>query len=74
MEQINSIRCQLKRRLGQRVNVKASHGRKRYSFHEGTICGVYPNVFTLSVTEDGVERKYSYSYSDVLTKNVQFLP
>ena len=74
MEKINVIRCRIERRLGRRVSVRACQGRKRYALHEGVLCGAYPNVFTLRVMQDGAERIYSFRYSDVLTRNVQFLP
>ena len=56
--------------LGSRVRVSADIGRKRISHYDGVICGVYPNVFTLGVQLDGVERKLTYSYNDILTKTV----
>ncbi len=70
MQEINRIKARVGGMLGRRVKVSADIGRKRITHYDGIICGVYPNVFTLSVQLDGVERKLTYSYNDVLTKTV----
>lgn len=71
MKEINRIRLRVEEMLGRKVRVSADMGRKRITHYNGVVCGVYPNVFTLSVIMDGTERKLTYSYNDVLTKTVK---
>lgn len=71
MKEINRIRARVEEMLGSKVRVSADMGRKRITQYNGVVCGVYPNVFTLSVIMDGTERKLTYSYNDVLTKTVR---
>ena len=71
MKEINRIRSRVEEMLGRKVRVSADMGRKRITHYNGVVCGVYPNVFTLSVIMDGTERKLTYSYNDVLTKTVK---
>ncbi len=71
MKEINRIRARVEEMLGSKVRVSADMGRKRITHYNGVVCGVYPNVFTLSVIMDGTERKLTYSYNDVLTKTVK---
>ena len=70
MHEINRIKARVGRMLGRKVKIVADTGRKRINRYDGVVCGVYPNVFTLSVELDGVERKLTYSYNDILTKTV----
>lgn len=61
--------------VGQKVKVRANMGRHRYNVSEGIILETYPSIFTIKVQDDNMDNtrdKYvSYSYTDVLTKNVQ---
>ena len=61
--------------VGQKVRVRANMGRHRYNVSEGIISETYPSIFTIKVQDDNVdntrEKFVSYSYTDVLTKNVQ---
>ncbi len=52
--------------LGKKVMAKVDVGRNKFEYHEGIILNVYPFLFTLKV---GNEIK-SFSYADVLTKNI----
>ena len=61
--------------VGQKVRVRANMGRHRYNVSEGIISETYPSIFTIKVQDDNVgntrDKFVSYSYTDVLTKNVQ---
>jgi len=73
VQQLNHIKDQVESQLGKTVRIKANMGRKRTFHYSGVICGVYSNVFSLSVEKDGAQRILTYSYKDILTKSVQFI-
>ena len=72
---VNEVRKVLGHYVGQKVKVKANMGRHRYNISEGIISQTYPSIFTIKLNneEDNNARDkfVSYSYTDVLTKNVQ---
>ena len=70
---VNQVRKVLGSYVGQKVRVRANMGRHKYNVSEGIISQTYPSIFTIKV-EGGVDAKgnfVSYSYTDVLTRNVQ---
>jgi uncharacterized protein Veg len=60
---------------GRRVRVRANKGRHKYAVAEGVICESYPNIFTIRLNAEGnlAERLVSYSYTDLLTNDVQIV-
>ena len=72
---VDEVRKVLGHYVGQKVKVKANMGRHRYNISEGIISQTYPSIFTIKLNneEDSNARDkfVSYSYTDVLTKNVQ---
>ncbi len=52
---------------GKDVFVKVNVGRNKYEYYEGRIENVYNNIFTVRV----FELIKSFTFSDVLTKDVQ---
>ena len=52
--------------------VKSNLGRRKYDILEGVIKDLYPCIFTIEVDgKDDSPQLYSYSYTDVITKDVQ---
>lgn len=45
--------------------------RKHIMDAEGELTAVYPNIFTVNITEDGIKRKHSFQYADLLTHSVE---
>ena len=73
---VNQVREVLGHYVGQRVKVKANMGRHRYNISEGIISETYPSIFTIKLKNDDTSKNardkfVSYSYTDVLTKDVQ---
>lgn len=64
IEKVKSIVSDLK---GQEVFIKVNVGRNKYEHFEGKIENVYNNLFTVRV--DNLVK--SFTFSDVLTKDVQ---
>ena len=60
---------------GRKVRVRANKGRHKFLIAEGVICDSYPNIFTVKLNAQGnlTEQLVSYSYTDLLTKDVQIV-
>lgn len=72
MADVSDVRKAVFRHRGSKVVVRANKGRHKYDVNEGIIKEVYPYIFMLEVTNKDDENKMiSYSYSDLLTKDVQ---
>ena len=68
---ITEIKQLLDARVGQKVLVTVQTSRKRVNQVRGTLAQTYPAIFVvhLSDEQDSLQR-VSYSYTDLLTKNV----
>ncbi len=63
---INKIKASIKDLKGQRVSLIVNLGRNKEEFYEGILENIYPFLFTVKV-KDQIK---SFTYSDVLTKDV----
>lgn len=63
---IQKIRETLMEKQGENLILKIDIGRNKYEVYEGILDNLYENIFTVNI--NGLKR--SFSYSDVLTKNV----
>lgn len=63
---IQKIRNQISEMAGKKVLAKIDIGRNKYEYIEGTVSGIYPFLFTIKTKSE----TKSYSYADVLTKNI----
>jgi len=72
---ILSVRRAVDANIGRRVRVKANKGRHKYAVAEGVLMKSYPSIFTVRLDANGdlSERLVSYSYTDVLTRDVQLV-
>ena len=67
-----NIKTGIGRHVGKSVIIMANKGRKKIVTKRGTIEGVYPSVFMVSYQGEGeITTRVTYSYTDVLTENVQ---
>ena len=72
MADVSDVRKAVFKHRGSKVVVRANKGRHKYDVNEGIIKEVYPYIFMVEVTCSDEENKLiSYSYSDLLTKDVQ---
>ena len=70
---LGNVRRALNKHVGSKVLVKRNLGRHKYDVMEGVITETYPCIFLVQVKneeEDSVQT-LSYSYTDVITKDVQ---
>jgi uncharacterized protein Veg len=72
VNRVDMIRDELKRRMGERVRVRANMGRSRVVERTGSIVAVHPSLFIVEVEERrGRTARQSYQYVDVLTGTVE---
>lgn len=76
-KELVKIKSDLSENVGSKVRLRSKHGRKQYMVREGVIENTYPSIFIVKLdTQDTfspVERRVSYSYTDVLTKSVELV-
>ena len=60
-------------RRPKQVKIRANRGRHKIDVTEGIIRETYPSIFLVEVENklDDTTQKISFSYTDVLTKDVQ---
>ena len=73
-KEIEIIRRNILTCKGEKVRLSSKKGRKRTVVHEGIIEDAYENVFILISNKVGdSNRKISFSYTDILTRTVDFI-
>lgn len=70
---INRVRHAVRSQLGNKVMIKANKGRHKIDVTEGIIKETYPSIFIVQVDNkyEATKRLVSFSYTDVLTKDVK---
>lgn len=73
---VSKVRREIISHVGSRVKIKANKGRNKMDITEGIITQTYPSIFLIQI-DDGVGsesvKTMSFSYADVLTKDVQMM-
>ncbi len=69
------VKKSLQQNIGRTVRLTSKRGRKKVVVRKGVIESIYPCIFTVKldniIDENGEKRRVSFSYADVLTKNVE---
>ncbi len=60
---------QIKDMKGTSIKIKVNRGRNKIEEIEGIVESVYPSIFTVRSTEGELS---SFSYSDILARNILF--
>ena len=70
---VSKVRKQVHSHVGSRVKVKANKGRNKMDIMEGIISETYPSIFLVKIEDSNHEsvKTMSFSYTDILTKDVQ---
>lgn len=70
---IKKVKSSLDKNIGNRVKIRSNRGRHKIDVAEGVICETYPSIFLVEIFNklDDSTQKMSFSYTDVLTKDVQ---
>ncbi|MFO7172849.1 MAG: Veg family protein [Bacillota bacterium] len=68
------IKRDLDSHIGARIRLRANKGRKKVLEREGILEQTYPNIFTVRIRDGSLgERRVSYSYTDLLTEDVELV-
>lgn len=72
---VNCVRNAVMNQTGRRVKVRINRGRHKVDITEGIISETYPSIFLIKIqeNEDMPVRTVSYSYTDILTKDVELI-
>jgi len=74
--EMSRIVYNVKHSVGRRVKVCENKGRNKVDVMEGVISAIYPCVFTIKVDSQNLPESgqtFSYSYTDVLTRDVELV-
>lgn len=72
---VSKVRNAVISHTGRRVKIRINRGRHKIDETEGVISETYPSIFLITVqgSKDMPIRTMSYSYTDVLTKDVELI-
>lgn len=70
---VGKVRNAVNKHIGSRVVVRCNLGRHKVDVTEGIIAETYPSIFLIKVRNELEDtfQTISYSYTDVLTKDVR---
>lgn len=67
---LQDIKQKLDNRVGDSIKVTAQAGRKKITERSGVLRETYPSLFVIELNDSAKFDRVSYSYTDVLTKNI----
>ncbi|MFU0827797.1 MAG: Veg protein [Lachnoclostridium sp.] len=72
---VSKVRREIISHVGSRVRIKENKGRNKMDITEGIITATYPSIFLVKVEDGSTDsvKTLSFSYADVLTKDVQMM-
>lgn len=72
---VNNVRKAVINQVGKKVKIRINRGRHKVDVSEGIISETYPSIFLIKIqdSKDTPERIVSYSYTDILTKDVELI-
>lgn len=70
-QNLDTVKERVKKLQGIEVKLLINRGRNRFISFDGSIEDIYPNVFTVK-SEDAESKLMTFSYNDVMTKNIRF--
>ncbi|MBS9335739.1 Veg family protein [Fructobacillus papyrifericola] len=70
MSTLEEIKSRLDAHIGETVTVVSQAGRKKFTKRSGILRSTFPSLFVVELDEEAQFKQASYSYADVLTKNV----
>lgn len=70
---IEKVKLSVDKNIGNKVKIRANRGRHKIDVAEGVIRETYPSIFLVEIEnkQDDTTQKISFSYTDVLAKDVQ---
>lgn len=73
-EELSRVRASVSQQCGNRVMIQLDRGRNKVDIQKGTLQKAYPSVFTVLVDDEREEnppKVLSFSYTDIITKDIR---
>jgi len=70
---VSRVYSMIQHNVGKRVLVRTNQGRNRFDEEEGVIDEMHPHIFCIKVDRDEGIKTLSFSYTDVLIKDVELV-
>lgn len=73
---LKKVRKAVEQQIGKKVKVSFNQGRQKFGVANGVIQATYPSIFVVQLLDEENKSKkqtVSYSYQDVLTKDVRLM-
>lgn len=72
---VNNVRNAVISQTGKKVKIRINRGRHKVDVTEGVISETYPSIFLIKIQDnkDTPVRILSYSYTDILTRDVELI-
>lgn len=72
---VSNVRNAVVNQMGKKVKIRINRGRHKVDISEGIISETYPSIFLVKIqdSKDMPGRVVSYSYTDILTKDVEII-
>ena len=72
---VSKVRNAVANQMGKKVKIRINRGRHKVDVSEGIISETYPSIFLIKIqeAENMPVRTVSYSYTDILTKDVELI-
>lgn len=68
---IKRIKAKLDNHIGSHLTVTTQIGRKNVQVRRGVLISTFPSVFIVDLDVEDKQRRVSFSYIDVLTKDIE---
>ena len=68
---ISKVRSSIHQRCGNKVMIQLDRGRNKVDVQEGVIQKAYASVFTILVNDENPPQLLSFSYTDVITRDIR---
>ncbi len=68
---IEKVRDELKKHVGEEVFIQYHLGRNKYESYQCIIKKIYNNIFLVEMSNNQTLPVKSFSYTDVITKNIR---
>lgn len=71
IRQIDEVKRRIGLIKGKELSFEINRGRNKFVKFDGYIENTYPAIFTIRTLAEGEDSLQSYSYNDILTRNVR---
>lgn len=73
---LQRVRQSIKNQVGNKIKISANRGRHKFETAQGVITETYPNIFLVELEDESGKtqnKTVSFSYQDVITKDVRMM-